>query len=262
MPGFNINNFKSHINATGTLNSSKYLVNIVTPPGLLGGNVDNNGATVQNFGRPLSDLITFRGDKIRTPGVALASSNIFRYGIGPSEKKPFNATFSDIGISFIADKNGDLYSFFYSWMNYIFNFSPGSNNNAPNKNTQNSGLASYELTYKNYYASDIEIIIYDDSGENPVQIFRLLKAFPISLSEIDLSWSNRSSLMRLNVNFTYKEWKLDNVNVNAMANVNVPQNTISSNGVLQSLTNTIKPTTSQTNIQTPANTYGAGSTAY
>ena len=124
MPGFNINNFKSHINATGTLNSSKYLVNIVTPPGLLGGNVDNNRATVQNIGRQLSDLITFRGDRIRTPGIAFASTNIFRYGIGPSEKKPFNATFSDIGISFIADKNGDLYSFFYSWMNYIFNFSP------------------------------------------------------------------------------------------------------------------------------------------
>ena len=251
MPGFNINNFKGHINSSGTLNNSKFLVNIVTPPGLLGGSVTNNGSTLQNFGRQISDLITFRGDRIKTPGVSFASSNIFRYGIGPSEKKPFNASFSDIGISFIVDKKADIYTFFYSWMNYIFNFSPGSNNGASNGNPNNLGMASYSLTYKNYYSTDIEIVLYDESGQSPVQIFRLLKAFPTTLSEIDLSWSERSSLMRMSVGFTFKEWKLDNVNVNSMNAISAPTSTLTPNGILQRLTNKQDTTTQETIQITP-----------
>lgn len=211
MPGFNINNFKSHLNATGTLNSSKFLVNIVTPPGMLLSTFNNNGSSTSNFGRQMSDLIIFRADSVRTPGVGLATSNIFRHGIGPSEKKPFNATFSDIGVSFIVDKKADLYVYFYSWLNYIFNFSRGAGG-AINANQQNSALASYLSTYKDYYSTDIEIIMYDEAGEKPVQIFRLLKSFPVTISEIPLSWSDRSSLMKLNVSFTYKEFVLDNVN--------------------------------------------------
>lgn len=207
MPGFNINTFKSHINATGTLNNSKFLFNIVVPPGLLYSTFNNNGSVSAAYGRQSSDLITFRADTVRTPGVSLATSNIFRYGIGPSERKPFNAAFSDISASFIVDKKADIYVFFYSWFNYIFNFSRG----AGGQNT-NGALASYTTAYKNYYSTDIEIILYDDSGVKPVQVFRLLQAFPISLSEIPLSWSDKSSLMKMNVSFTFKEYILDNVN--------------------------------------------------
>jgi len=248
MPGFNINNFRGHINKHGALNNSKFFVNIVTPPGLVNGYVYNNGSSTQNYSREVSDLISFRADSVRTPGVAFAASNIFRYGIGPSEKKPFNATFSDIGISFIADKNAKLYAFFYNWMNYIFNFAPGHGNGSANFNSQNSGMASYSLTYKNYYSTDIEIVLYDESGEKPVQIFRLLKAFPISLNEINLSWSDKSSLMRLNVNFTFKEFKLDNVSQqNFTAIANAQPTTVSANGAIRPFTSN-NITTSRTNI--------------
>lgn len=217
MPGFNINNFASHINKTGTLNASKFLVNFTVPRGLTNTRTDSIQSSFTSSSRDINDLITFRAESVKVPGVKIDSSNIVRYGIGPAEKKPFNVSFNDTTISFIVDKNTDLYSLFYTWINYIFNYS-GSLYNTTNQNNPN--MASYTASYKNSYETDIEIVIYDESGEVPVQIFRLKKAFPISINDFNLSWSSKSTLIRLNVDFTFKEWSLDNVTSNFNVNVN------------------------------------------
>lgn len=246
MPGFNINNFLSHINASGTLSASKFLMEILTPAGLLlGSTTSGTGYNIRNLSRELTELISFRGDSLRTPGVSLAASNIFRYGIGPGEKKPYNATFSDIGVSFLADKEGSLYTFFHSWINYIFNFSPGAARGTLNENPLNILKSSYSLSYKDYYSTDIKITVFDDAG-NTVHIFNLLKAFPININEIPLSWSSSNNALRLNINFTFKEYILEDY---SQKQFDIANNTVSSAsvGTISQLLNK-QTTSSGTNI--------------
>ena len=210
MPGFNINNFLSHINQSGVLVANKFLVNFNAPQGLVIAETRSINSTVVNYSREMNDLITFRADSVTAPGVTLDTANIYKLGIGPSEKKPFNARFNDIRVSFLVDKNADLYTFFYTWINYIFNYS-GSQINSVNQNTRTTGVASYTSAYKNTYETDIEIVMFDESGEFPVQVFRLKKAYPVMISDINLSWSAKSTLIKLDVMFTFKDWTLDNV---------------------------------------------------
>jgi hypothetical protein len=115
---------------------------------------------------------------------------------------PHNVQFSDISMTFVADQEGTIYRYFYSWINQIVDFN-GSANFA--------GRSSYMLGYKDDYVTDIYIFVYDNYG-NISKTITLYDAFPISMNEISLDWNATNTVMKINVNFSYKEWSVDNVN--------------------------------------------------
>ncbi len=101
--------FQREIVHNGVLESSKFFVRIdpteTLPP----------AGDVQ-----LLRALSLRAINAKFPGIhMMTKDDISRYGYGPIEKAPYNAQFSDSGLSFIVDVRGKVYSFWYKWLKYI-----------------------------------------------------------------------------------------------------------------------------------------------
>ena len=81
--------------------------------------------------------------------------------------------------------------------------------------TSYNGLNAFEVEYKNDYAVDIVITCYDERDQSIV-ICTLRRAFPIFLGDIQLSWAENDSFMRIPVTFTYQTWDLEVININSV----------------------------------------------
>lgn len=199
---FNIQDFSTNIKRYGTLQTNRYEVIFSPPDGL-----------VSSFGRDTTELLTFRAENIKMPGVSFANYESRRYGVGPTIKSPTNVQFSDIDVSFIETENQEVFDIFYKWSNLIVNYS--------NPLTAEPGLLSqiYTTNYKDDFVSkNILIKIYNNSGTSkfvpnipptikPTGIIELTDAFPTSISDSALSWSDNDSLFKVNVQIAYTNWR-------------------------------------------------------
>lgn len=148
-------------------------------------------------GEKLNYSLHLYADSVNIPGINFATSETRRYGYGPIEKKPYAPIFNDITISFLVDGTGNLYKYFYRWMNRIV-----SSDQYINGNTSSNGLEAFEVEYKDDYKCQINISTFDEAG-NAVLSSQLVDAIPISLSDTQLSWGANDEVMRLSMTFTY-----------------------------------------------------------
>lgn len=184
-----INKIQSTINKlNGLQRSSHYYVTIPAPLVLAGDQVP--------------PLIPFLTEATSLPGVMMNTTPIKRYGYGPEEKKPYAPTFVDINMTFFGDGKGAVHDFFYRWLNKIVIF----DKNATDAN-------AFEVYYKNSYATDITITTIDETG-NIITEVTLLKAYPIFLGDISLSWHDNDSFVRIPVGFTFYNWKKKTIDLN------------------------------------------------
>lgn len=205
---FNIKTFKENINQYGYLKSNKFEVYIQTPKFLQGKLIRINEREV-NFNQ-LNNILKYRIDQVKTPSASLMSIDTNRYGIGPSQKMPFNAQYFDTSFYVLLDKKTDLWDFWYNWINGIFNF----NGQEPNGNNIFTGgrIPNYVAEYKDEYSTTMVILIYDDVG-NVVKTINLYEAFPSSMREVFLRWNDNADLMRLTVTITYSSYSIVGTNI-------------------------------------------------
>jgi len=149
------------------------------------------------FGDKLNSSLHLYADSVSIPGINFATSETRRYGYGPIEKKPYAPIFNDITISFLVDGSGNLYKYFYKWMNRTI-----SSDQYINGNSSSNGLEAFEVEYKDDYKSQINISTFDEAG-NAVLSSQLVDAIPISLSDSQFSWGETDQILRLNMTFTF-----------------------------------------------------------
>lgn len=202
----NIDTFSSKISGSGYLTTNKFSVIMSPPPILFNASINNTGTTTQI--NNIANDISFRIENIRTPGISLINGDVNRYGVGPTQKQPISAQFSETSISILSDGYGHIWQFWHNWLRGIFEFTGTTRSNVGISNK----VPTYTSEYKNNYSTTIQIIIYDLFG-NVIQKINLFEAFPISMNEIGLNWSDRGDLLRLNINLTYTEYTLESVNV-------------------------------------------------
>lgn len=190
---FNIREFQSNISSLGYLQTNAYEVYFPLPSILAGKTYTVSTGTEASFDSA-TRILTTRADRVSLPGVNLLTSEVFRDGIGTSEKKPFNAQFTDLTVQFIGDKEGVIWSMFDNWINSIYSFS-GSE-------TEGS---KYTFNYKNEYSTYMLLKVFNKYGNSVIDI-RFERLFPVSIVEIPLSWQDRSNMMRIQVVFNYKTW--------------------------------------------------------
>jgi hypothetical protein len=184
---FNIADFSSNLNKHGTIQTNKFIVRI-PPPMIFGpSNID--------------PIIEYRASAVKVPGLSFDFQNNFRYGIGPQQKFPTNMHITDVDVTFIDTARSDIWRRFTKWMNGIFDITGTSGGSQP----------SYVAEYKAYYETDIRIIIYDNDGYIS-NIVVLKEAYPVSLSDVSLSWSDNNRLYQFNVRFAFREWYYDGYN--------------------------------------------------
>jgi len=197
MAGFNINSFQSDISKNGYLQTNKFIVAFNSPPIMQGITIDDNPTSTTE------QLVQVRAESVKVPGIALLQTDVNRYGIGPSQKMPFSARFTENAITFISDRNGELYKYFYTWMNNIFDFGGTSG-------TSNIG-ATYSTAYKDNYVTDLHVYVYDNAG-NQIKDIVMYRAYPESINDITLNWNDNSNLMKITVSISYRDWSMFGVN--------------------------------------------------
>lgn len=210
---FNVNNFKANINDYGYIKNNKFEVFVQSPKFLQNKNMVVNGKTTNVS--DMNNLLRFRIDQVNMPGISLTSVDTNRYGIGPTQKMPYNAQFVDTGFRILLDRNTDLWDFWYNWLNGIFNF---NGQEADGNNIFTGGrIPNYVVEYKDNYSSNMTIVLYDDLGKT-VKKINLYEAFPSSIKDIPLSWSDTTNnLLALSISITFSSYSIVGSNLNSNA---------------------------------------------
>ena len=194
LTGFNIENFRTNILNSGYLQTNKFNV-LIDPQSL------NLLANVTQQ----KELLTYRADEIRIPGASLDITQVHRYGIGPNQKFPFNVNFTDITISFIDDSKASIWFFMDAWLRYAFGY--GNNKSYPILYNSQTQPQNYQLQYKSAYVTPIQINVFNNEGSQILMI-NLIDAFPISLNDVTMSWSNNNNLYRTHVTFNFSDYNI------------------------------------------------------
>jgi hypothetical protein len=211
---FDIAEFKAQVSNTGFLQTNKYAV-YITANNALSGSFINSPTVTKNFTAMGNDL-QFRCVAATLPGIILRTSDNNRFGLGILEKMPFAAAYTDIDLTFICDRKGAAYSFWYAWLNYIF-ASVGKESGRGvvdqiSKGTVNGKRDFYTTQYKDNYSAIVDVVAYDNF-ENAAIEYKLYQAFPISINDSPLSWGDNNNLLKLTVKITFREWAIDEGNV-------------------------------------------------
>lgn len=196
---FNINTFKENIAQYGVIQTNKFEL-FVAPPVILRNKILNNNQKE----KPINDIVNmmkFRTEEVKIPGIALYSADVSRYGIGPTQKQPFNALFNEITITILNDSDCDLWQFWHNWIKGIFQFT--------SEISTTSKIPNYKSDYKSNYSTNMQISIYDNYGLN-VQNILLYEAFPIAMRENNLNWMENDELISISVNISFTEFSIQN----------------------------------------------------
>jgi hypothetical protein len=199
---FNIEAFRTNTAKSGFLRNNKFEVEISIPVDLitnLGGLTAQQSATNAETARTLK----YWCEVGQLPGISVATHEVRRYGYGPFERKPTTVTFKDINVTLLSDGNGNNWDLFQKWIQYIHNFDLERAGNG--RTNTNFGMRIFQTNYKVNYATDIRIKSYDDTGKLKLHI-KLCEAYPIFLGDINLSWGDTNSIMRIPLTFTFFTW--------------------------------------------------------
>jgi hypothetical protein len=192
-----ISEVRADIMARGIMPANKFNVNITVPDYLTG--------------RYDSRTISTRCESASLPGVSMTGAEGMRLGYGPLEMTPSSLIFQDIPLVFMLDARGDVYEFFYNWMNCIVNYNSSRGANA--KEGPVSSASTYEVGYKSKFTSQVEISSQgnkqnDANGgyQNSITT-TLYSAYPKSISDLDLNWGETDTYVKLQVVLGFKDYK-------------------------------------------------------
>jgi len=188
---FNINAFKTNIRDFGYLDNNSFAFLVQTPQALAS-QFNAGGAS-----NKIAQNMSFRTDQVRAPGINLMTSDIARYGIGPTRKVVTNAQFQEIYFSILCDKYCEIWQYWYEWTRLCFGFN----------GTPNGQASTLTLKYRNDCTSTAIILIFHHEG-NLVQSIILFQAFPTSVREVALAYGD-ANLMKINVSMSYSEYTIE-----------------------------------------------------
>jgi hypothetical protein len=192
MSSFNVNNFKAAIDNLGLLRTNKFRVDIPIPPKILAALPEANG------GRELSLFCK----SAPLPGLGILTQDIYRYGYGPIERRPYGTVVNDIMLQFYVDSENIVDNWMRDWVRLILN--PDSRQGINSKWTV-TGQNAYEFSYKEDYAVDMRITAFDSEGF-PKKSVVLVEAYPNFVSDILLDWDHKNQNMILPVAITFRDW--------------------------------------------------------
>lgn len=195
MAGFNIREFTSHIHSNGVMRNNKFLVRMPYPIGFAGKSELTN----------TSRYMELWCDSVNIPGISMQTTQIRRYGYGVTETRPITPSFNRVTMTMMGDSKGANHSYFYNWMKLINNFDVRTGDMSRYSTGLIAGQKAYELAYKDEYAVDVEISVFNDASSEVAKIV-LRDAYPIDLGDIQLNWNDTNDYMRIPVTLVYTDW--------------------------------------------------------
>ncbi|MDR3502879.1 MAG: hypothetical protein P4L79_09875 [Legionella sp.] len=222
---FDISQFVQQVAASnGFLSPAHFQVQIIPPPALLALLSSTNTSAFATT----AGMLPFFCEAAQIPGVELATSNIHRYGYGPVEKKPYAVNFSEVNLRFLGDGMGEIWNFFQAWIKLIVNFDARNSINTATSTiagTTSGTVYPYEIAYKEDYAIDLAIYIYDKASNKTISLI-LREAYPLFLGDIKLEWMGAKEIMKIPVTFTFVDWYNEMLAGGSVVNYNTIVNTL------------------------------------
>jgi hypothetical protein len=163
------NKFKSFVKTEGLATGSKF--NIILPK-------------IKNVIGNLSDL-SMQCEIASLPGTNIMTSEIRTFG--ETTELAYGITYPPINLTFFVSNKFDTKKYFEGWQNVVFN----RLNRCPG--------------YYDDYAQPITIMVSDKSGKTDTYKLVLHEAYPKSIQDISLSYSD-SAPIKLSVMIQYKWW--------------------------------------------------------
>jgi hypothetical protein len=206
MVAFNINKFRSQIDQKDLLRNNKFVFRVNIPTGLVGLSEQFQNINYRETARSL----LYYCEAATQPSMSINAYHERKWGYGPRERRPTVTEYNDTRITFFEDGQSDNFRFFYDWLRLINNGNhyryEGEVGSVENQtNGFNRPASPYELSYRDEYAVDADLFIFDNTG-NPSRQIHFNELYPMALEEAPVSWADNNSLLRLGVNFSFKEW--------------------------------------------------------
>lgn len=194
---FNIDSFRSNLSRGRYQKTTDFTMLIDNLPSGL----ENIARSNPKFNETIRDLV-FRVEMSSVPGVSMATQEIRRHGVGAFEMKPYVPVFAPHDIMVIGDGDGWVHEFFQTWMNLIVNFDSRTQSGTSSINSRQTW---YEVSYKESYQTNLTFVSYNNIGDEIIKV-HLLKAYPIFLAPVEMSWSSMNNLVKFPVSFSYFDW--------------------------------------------------------
>jgi hypothetical protein len=134
--------------------------------------------------------LIYRCDSAQLPGRTFATAEQ-KIGSNPIEKFPYLTTYNDMDLTFIVDDDMKQKVFFDQWLELI------------------NPTLNFNYQYKQNYATIITVNQYDVTNKLSYSV-DLYDAYPISMNQLDLDWSNEG-FHKLSVTFAYTRWQNNSV---------------------------------------------------
>lgn len=205
MAGFNINNFRSEVLWDDLLRNNKFIFRTNIPTGLIGISSEKDSKYRGTLSR-----LEFFCETASQPTLNITGYYERKWGYGPRERRIAQTEYGENRITFYEDGSSENFGFFYDWLRLINNGVQyqydqiGGTTQALTSST-NVEADAYEISYRQDYMVDAELFIYKNTGDLS-RIIHYNELYPLSIEEAPVSWADNNSLLRLGVNFTYKEW--------------------------------------------------------
>jgi len=150
--------------------------------------------------------LNLRCESASVPGINLNTSDAMRHGYGLTEKIVNGASYGGFNCSFIGDQQGDIYKFFYIWMNSVLRF----NEKTSAIKTNDVDALPFEHSYKNEYTAPINLITYNENSDT-LRTFDIFEAFPVAIGDVQYNWGDTDNLVRIPVQFAYSYFNVNNI---------------------------------------------------
>jgi len=146
------------------------------------------------------------------PGSSLATLEINNDYTGVTERHAYRRIYDDrIDLTFYVDTKYTVIKFFETWIKYIMNESISGGEGGP------TGLVSpnffYSVRYPEEYQTNFSIVKFERDYQSRLT-YTFLKAYPISISSMPISYDS-SSLLKCTVSFTYSRYYIEDLNGSA-----------------------------------------------
>jgi hypothetical protein len=140
-------------------------------------------------------LATARNLSLRCESTQLPSRTFAlaeqKFGANPVEKHATHSNYNELEMTFIVSGDMSEKIFFDAWMEYI------------------NPTVSFDFNYKEDYISTLTVNQYGMSNDLTYSL-NLIDAFPISVNQLDLDWSNDGH-HKLTVVFAYRYWQNNSI---------------------------------------------------
>ncbi len=191
---FNIQQFQSEAAGYGFMRPAHFLVAIPSAPPWYRGN---------------TRFLSYLCSSANLPGTQVLTSEERQMGYGPSRKVPYDVAHGDITLTFYADGDGQALAFFDEWLRNTIAFGN------PSVADPISGAQWGEVQYPANYETPMQIYLYNENpGQGSNEAIEIIKysidcAYPVSISDVQLDWSNGDTIQMVQVTFAYKTFWIE-----------------------------------------------------